>query len=44
MTETALNPADVTRDGLVASARAMAPMLRERAEQAEKEGEQGNDG
>lgn len=37
MTETAFNPANVTRDDLVASARALAPMIRDRAEQAEKD-------
>ena len=36
MAETALDPATVTRDDLVASARDLAPMLRDRAEQAEK--------
>lgn len=37
MAESALDPATITRDDLVASARDLAPMLRDRAEQAEKD-------
>lgn len=37
MTAAQLNPADMTRDDLVASARDLAPMIREHAHQAEKD-------